>query len=351
MTTAYAMRLGALASVAGLLLAGSAAADEVADFYKGKTVTINVGYGAGGGYDTTARFWSKHLGKHIPGQPNVIVQNMPGAGSMRAANHLYNAAPKDGSFLAVFSSGAAMEPLYGNKKAKFDTSKFEWIASLHVDIQACGVWQGAGQGIKTLPDIIKAKQTVVFGATAPNSPTSQYPLFVKNMFGANIKVVQGYKGTKGINLAMQKGEVHGTCGMFESSIRGAYMQDFASGKLNLFMQVGKDRKVPLFASATRVYDLLKTDEERQIAEGVFRPSEITRPFAAPPGTPKARVAALRKAVMDTVKDPAMIADGKRLKIDWDPIPGEEVGKLFDKLFATPPAMVAKAKTIMFPAKK
>jgi tripartite-type tricarboxylate transporter receptor subunit TctC len=348
--TRWTLMRAALAATTAMTLAGAAGADEVADFYKGKTVTINVGYGAGGGYDVTARIWARHLGKHIPGKPTLIVQNMPGAGSMRAANHLYNAAPKDGSVVAVFSSGAAMEPLYGNKKAKFDTAKFAWIASLHVDIQACGVWKGAGQGIRTLPDIIKAKQTVVFGATAPNSPTSQYPLFVKNVLGANIKVVQGYKGTKGINLAMQKGEVHGTCGMFESSVRGAFMQDLASGNLNLFMQVGKDRKVKLFEPATRVYDMLKTDEERRIAEVVFRPSEITRPFAAPPGIPAARLAALRTAVMDTVKDPAMIADGKRVKIDWAPIGGEEVGELFAKLFSTPPALVEKAKTIMFPKK-
>lgn len=331
-----------LGAIAGLALAFPAQADDVADFYKGKQLTIQVGFGAGGGYDTTTRIFARHLGKHIPGNPNVIVQNVPGAGSMKVANALYNTAPKDGLVLGVFSSSVGMVPLYGKRPARFETNKFEWIGSMHKDIQACGTWKGAGQGIKTLPDIIAAKQPVIFGSNGPTSPLTIFPLFMKNVLGANVKVVHGYKGTKGVNLAMQKGELSGTCGMYESSVRGAFFNDFREGDLVLFVQLGLSEKVPLFGDATNIFTMLKTKEEKQMARLVFGPAEITRPLAAPPGTPKARVNALRKALLDVVKDPAMIADGKRIKVDFRPIPGEEVKAAFDEYFATPRPVVEKA---------
>jgi tripartite-type tricarboxylate transporter receptor subunit TctC len=339
-------RAVALAALAFSLVSAPASADDVADFYHGRQLVFIIGYSVGGGYDSSGRIWARHLSDHIPGHPTIVVQNMTGAGSMRAANYIYNAAPKDGSVIALFSSGAAMEPLYGDKQARFETAKFAWIASLDRDVQGCGVWKGAGQGIHTLPDLIKAKKMVIFGSTAPDSPTSQYPLFVRNMFHARIKVVQGYKGTKEINLAMQNGEVNGTCGMFESSVRGSFMSDLKNGNLDMFMQVGEHKKIPLFGQATRVYDLLKTDEERRIAEVVFSPSEITRPVAAPPETPHARVAALSKAVMEAAKDPKLIKDAAKLQMKFDPISGEDVQKMFAHLFSQPPALVKKAYWIM-----
>jgi tripartite-type tricarboxylate transporter receptor subunit TctC len=333
-------------AVVGAALTGVTAselkADPVADFYKGRQVSMQVGFGAGGGYDTTSRIVARYLGKHIPGNPTVIVQNVPGAGSMKVANYVFNAAPKDGTVLAVFSSSVAVQPLYGNKKAKFETSRFEWIGSMHTDIQSCGVWKGAGRGIRTLPDLLAAKEPIVFGATSPASPTSQFPLFLKNVLGANIKVITGYKGTKGINLAMQRGEVQGTCGMYESSVRGAFANDFKSGNLNLFMQVGIDRTAPFFGDATQVYKTLKTDEQRQIAELIFRPAELTRPLAAPPGTPKDRVAALRKALLDAMKDPALIAEGKRIGIDFKAMSGDRVAALMASFYKASPELLKKA---------
>ncbi len=332
----------AMALIAGFALVPQANADAVADFYKGKQLTIQVGFGAGGGYDTNTRLFARHFSKHIPGNPSVIVQNVPGAGSMKAASALYNTASKDGLTLAVFSSSVAMVPLYGKRKTKFVTSKFEWIGSLHKDIQGCAVWKGAGQGIKTLPDIIAAKEQVVFGSNGPTSPLTIFPLFIKNMFGAKIKVVHGYKGTNEVNLGMQNGELSGTCGMYESTVRGAFSQSFGSGNLVMFVQLGLKDKVPLFGQATNIFDMLKTEEDKKIARLVFGPAEITRPLAAPPGTPKERVAALRKAMLDTMKDPAMIADGKRIKVEFTPIPGEEVAQAFEEYFTTPKALVDKA---------
>ena len=333
---------GTIMAVAALAAAGSAAnADPVADFYKGKQITIQVGFGAGGGYDTTTRIVARHFGRFVPGNPTIVVQNVPGAGSMKLANSLYNAAPKNGRVLGVFSSSAAMVPLYGKRKAKFVTSNFNWIGSLHSDIMACGVWKGAGQGIKTLPDLIASKKPVIFGSSGPTSPLGTFPLFMKNVLGGNIKVVHGYRGTKKVNLGMQNGELNATCGMFESSVRGAFWSSFRSGDLKLFVQLGTRRSMKLFGDATNIFTMLKTKEHKQMATLLFGPSEITRPFAAPPGVPKARVAALRKALLDTMEDPRLIADGKKIKTDFKPMDGAEVQRRFNAFYKTPKALVDK----------
>jgi tripartite-type tricarboxylate transporter receptor subunit TctC len=345
----YFAAAGALAC--GLALhAAATRADPAADFYKDKTLTILVGFGAGGGYDTTTRILANHFGKHIPGHPTVVVQNMPGAGSMKVAINIFQVAPKDGSVLGVFASSTALEPLFGNKQATYDPREYEWIGSLHRDIASCGVWKGAGQNIRSLPDLLKAKQTVTFGSTAPTAITSQHALFLKHMFGANLKVIYGYKGTRDVSLAMMRGEINGSCGMFESSVRGAFAQNVESGDFKIIVQFGRDRKVPYFGDATQMYTLLKSDDDKKLADVIFRSTELARPLAAPPGTPAGRVATLRKALMETMRDPEMIADGKRLSIDFDPIPGEDVGQMFADFYATPPALVEKARLYTQPDK-
>lgn len=339
----------AICATLALACAGAAQADEIADFYRGKQITIQVGFGAGGGYDTTARIFARHLGNHVPGNPGVVVQNVPGAGSMKVANFIYNAAPKDGTMIGLFASSTALEPLYGNTQAKYETGKFEWIGSIHRDIASCGVWQGAVKA-KSLKDLIDSKTTVLFGSTSPTAITSQHPLFLKNVLGANVKVIYGYKGTKDVNLAMQRGELHGSCGMMESSVKGAFDQYVKSGELKIVVQFGADKAVPGFGDATRMYQMLKTDEQKKLADFIFRQTELARPLAAPPGTPKARVAALRKAMMATMKDPGLIADGKKVQIDFDPVPGEETEKIFADFLKTSPELVKKARAATTPDK-
>lgn len=337
--------------VMALGLAGTATtalADPVADFYKGKSLTILVGYGEGGGYDTNTRILARHYGKHIPGTPTIVVQNMPGAGSMKVANSVYNVSPKDGTVLGVFASSTALEPLFGNDAAKYDPRLYEWVGSMHRDIAACAVWKGAGQGIKTLEDLIKAPNEVVFGSTGPAAITAQHPLFIKNMFGAKIKVVMGYKGTKGVSLAMERGEVHGTCGMFESSVKAAYDEQMKNGSLNVFVQFGKNATVPYFKDATPLYKLLKTEDDVKVADVIFGQTEIARPLAAPPKTPADRVAALRKALLDAIKDPGMIADAKKVQVDFVPIPGDEVQKMFAAFYETPKPLIDKARKFTVP---
>jgi tripartite-type tricarboxylate transporter receptor subunit TctC len=244
----HGRHLSTIAVFAALSIASLAPsrADPIADFYQGKTITIQIGFGVGGGYDTTARLFATYFGKHVPGNPTVVVQNMPGAGSMLVANTLYNTAPKDGTMLGVFASSTALEPLFGDKNARYDPRKFEWIGSLNRDIGSCGVWKGAGQGITGLPDLVKAKRTVTFGSTSPTAITSQHVLFLKNMFGANAKVIYGYKGTKDVLLAMMRGELDGTCGMLESSVRGAFDQYVKAGELNIFVQFGRRPESAIF---------------------------------------------------------------------------------------------------------
>jgi tripartite-type tricarboxylate transporter receptor subunit TctC len=322
------------------VIPSAATADDVADFYKGKTITINIGYGVGGGYDTLTRLMARRFGSFIPGNPNVVAQNMPGSGSMIAANHLYNVAPKDGTVLAVFASTTALEPLLGNAQAKFATDKFEWIGSIDKDVNSCGVWKGAGQNIKSLQDVIAAKKTVTFGASSPAASSAQHVMFLKQMFKANVKVITGYPGTNGVKLAMERGEVDAACGLSANSIRGAYRQEVESGNLQFFVQFGKTPE-PLYGKATMMYEQIKSDDDRKIADFIFRQTELAKPMAAPPGTPKDRVAALRKALMATVNDPALQADTKKMGLVMVPISGEETAKMFAEFMATPQSLIKK----------
>ena len=336
---------------AAAFAATTARADAVADFYTGKQLRILIGYGAGGGYDTVTRLLSKHLSKHIPGNPTIVPQNMPGAGSMKVANYLFNAAPKDGTVLGVFAASTALEPLFGNDKAKFDPRKFAWIGSMHQDTASLGIWNGGGQGIKTLDDILYMQKKgtlreIVFGSTSPAAITSQHPLVLKNYFDLPIKVIYGYKGTKGISLAMQQGEVVASGGMFESSVRGAFANHIEAGNLKIMVQFGPDKSVSYFGDATRLYDRLKAPEDRQVMDVIFRQTQLARPLAAPPGTPGDRVTALRKAMLATLSDPELIADAKRIKIDFAPLSGDEAQALLEKFYATPPALIKKAMALI-----
>lgn len=341
------MALVSRAMLCAAAIAGSAQSSAIAsppaDHFRGKQVTIQVGFAAGGGYDITTRVVARHLGRFIPGNPAVVVQNVPGAGSMQVANFIFNAAPRDGTVLGVFSASVSLEPLFGNAVAKFDPRKFAWIGSFHRESPSCGVWKEARPDIASLDDLIATKRTVVFGSTGPAAPTTTHPMLLKNMFGANAKVVVGYKGTKDVNLAMQSGEVHATCGMFETAIKGSFAQDVESGRLVIFVHFRPTGTVPIFGKATSMYSRIKSDRDRQIADLIFREADLTRPLAAPPGTPPEVVAALRNALLDTMNDPALIADGKKMETEFNPLSGEDTVKLFEQLYDTPPDIVKQTQ--------
>lgn len=333
---------GAVAGVVALAFFFAAVpvrAESVADFYKGKTVTIQVGYGPGGGYDLTARLIARFLGHHIPGNPTVVVQNAPGGGSLKTATAIAKNLPPDGLTLGVFAFDIALEPYYDKSRALFDPRKFAWIGSMDTDLQYCGVWKGAGAGIKTLPDLIASKKTVAFGSSAPGSVPSAYPLFFKNALGAPVRVVNGYTGTKDIILAMQRGEVDGSCGLFESAMRVGYMDNIKAGSLNLIMQSAIDGATPFFKGATPVMTVMKDDHMRKLARLVFGPANITRPLAAPPATPRERVDALRQALVDTVRDPETVNAAQAMKMNLRPKPPQEIDRMVEEFRLAPPELL------------
>jgi tripartite-type tricarboxylate transporter receptor subunit TctC len=338
-------RLGAVA--AALVLAAFAApharADAVADFYKGKQINVVVGYGPGGGYDVYTRLLARHMPRHIPGNPVMVIQNMPGAGSLRAANYVANVAPKDGTMLGVFGAPAALEPLFGNKNAQFETVKFAWLGNMIRDTAACATWHNSG--IKSLQQIIDAKTEVVFGSSGPGSYANQHALVLKHMVGAKLRVISGFKGIKDMGLALQRGEVQALCAMALSTSKAAFDANVKSGELKYLVQFGK-KNVPYFGGAPNFYAMLKTDEQRQVADLFFSQSEIARPLIGPPGMPPAIVAALTKAMADAVKDPAFLADAAKIGVDIEPMSSEETAQSFANAYKTPPEVVQKARMIM-----
>ena len=249
-----------LAVAATAAMAATAAAETPAEFYKGKTVTILIGFPPGGGYDANARTLARHIGRFIPGNPNVVASNMPGAGSLVAANHTFNQAPQDGTVFTIFASSAALEPLLGNKAARFDAAKFGWIGSMAQEVAYCGVWQGAGAP-STWKEVMERE--TIFGGGAAAAITYQHPMILKNVLGATkMKVVSGYPGTRDVNLAMNRGEVNGSCGLFGSSIMTQWRKEVESGQIKLVIQMGY-QKSKQFGDIPSVFDFAKTDEERQ----------------------------------------------------------------------------------------
>jgi tripartite-type tricarboxylate transporter receptor subunit TctC len=337
-TTGLPSRL-ALAAFCLVATNGAAGADTAADFYRGKTLSVIAGFPPGGGYDTYVRVLARHFGRFIPGQPLVVASNMPGAGSLTAANHIYGKAAPDGLAIAMFASSAAMEPLLGNKAALFDATKFSWIGSMSQDVSFCGVWQtpGAAQSF----DEMLTKETI-FGGGAPAAITYQHPMVLKNVLRANIRVIQGYPGTRELNLAMHRGEVNGTCGMFSSSIKAQFNDDVASGRLKLVIQMGS-RKSYEFGPIPSVFDYARNDEERAVLDVHFRQLLLGRPLAAPPGIPPDRLKALRDALTTTMKDPEFLADAGKAGLDIDPASAEEVDNLLKRFAAFPPEIFRKAQ--------
>lgn len=327
-------------------LSGTAYADAVSDFYKGKQVTIYVGYSAGGGYDTYARLLGRHIGKHIPGKPSVIVRNMPGAGSVRMANWLYNVGPKDGTAIGAVARGVAFDTLFGMKGSQFDAQKFNWLGSMNNEVSVCVSW--ATSAIKTFEDV-RAKELVV-GGTGGSADTDQFPKILNGVLGTKFKIVAGYPGGNEINLAMERGEVGGRCGWSWSSVvstRGAWLKE---KKINILVQLSLS-KHPDLKDVPLVTDLARTPEEKAIMKLVFARQVMGRPFVLPPGIPADRLTALRKAFMDTMKDKEFRDQAQRGKLEVEAVSGEEIQKLVDEAYATPKPVVDRVSALVSRPKK
>ena len=330
--------LGAAGALLGALIAQPVAAGSVEDFYKGKTITIYIGYAPGGGYDTYARTVGRHIGRHIPGNPGTVAKNRPGAGSLKLANELYNTLPKDGTAIGTIGRGIPMEPLFGTKEAKFDPSKFNWLGSANNEVSVCVSWHKSP--IKTLNDFL-TKEMIV-GGTGPGADTDTFPKVLNNVIGTKLKLVTGYPGGNNINLAIERGEVQGRCGWSWSSVKSTRAQWLRDKKINVLLQMST-AKHPELPDVPFVMDLAKTEKDRKVLKLVFARQAWGRPFVAPPGVPADRVKALQAAFMATMKDPKFLEDAKKQKLEIAPISGAEIGRLMVALYASPKDLVEAAK--------
>lgn len=333
-------RSGAIFAVLVLgSLVGAAAgrAEGVADFYAGKQLNLYIGYSPGGGYDTYARLLARHIGKHIPGNPTVVPQNMPGAGSLTLANYLYNIAPKDGTAFGTFGRGLAMDKLLGGTGIRFDSRHFSWLGSLNNEVSICVSWHTSP--IKRVEDM--RTHEFIVGGTGSGSDTAIFPLVLRNLLGLDIKLISGYPGGTDVLLAMERGEVDGRCGWSWSTVMATRPDWVEEHKINILLQLALD-KHPDLPNVPLVTDLARTDDERQAMELIFARQVMGRPYTAPPGVPAERLEALRRAFDATTRDPEFLADAAKLDLEVNPVTGEQVAALITRIYGATPAAIELA---------
>lgn len=313
------------------------AQESVADFYKGKTVRLIVGIGVGSGYDINARLLARHMQKHLPGNPNIIVQNQPGAGSLTMTNQLYGAGPFDGTAFGATFNGLPTAPLLQPTGVRFESTKINWIGSTNRETQATYVWHNAPA--KSIPDAMKTE--LVIGAQAPGSTQFDFPMLSNALFGTKFKVITGYEATPKINLAMERGEVHGTWANW-STLKAISSNWLTEKKINIIVQwaLKKHKELP---DVPLIFEYAKTPEQKQALELAVARLEFGRPFLMPPGVPADRVTAFRRAFDATMKDPEFLAEAEKLKIEVDPLSGEQVSELVANVFKTPADTVERVK--------
>ena len=312
----------------------SAQAQSVADFYRGKNVNLIVGYSSGGGYDTYTRILARHLGKHIPGNPTVVVQNMPGAGSLKFANYLYNVAPKDGTTIGIFSRGMAMEPLIGGANTQFDSTKFSWLGSGTNETSVFVAWHTSP--VKTWNDLMTKSFTV--GGEGSGSDPDIYALLLKNAFGAKLKLITGYPGTAEIAIALERGEVDTRASWSWTSLKTLKPNWIVEKKVNLPVQLNLTKGADL-QDVPLVTEFAKNDTQRQMLKLILSRQEMARPYTAPPGVPDDRKAALRKAFDSAWSDPELRAEMAARGQEVNPVSGAALDRLIAELYATPKDVV------------
>ncbi len=339
--------LGILAS-AMMLIPLTAPEASVESFYKGKRVRINVSSSPGGSYDRYARVLSGHMGRHIPGNPKIYVQNMPGAGGKRGANYLYVRAPQDGSVLGAVHSFISFDPLFEgpDTKAVFDPRKFNWLGSITNATSVATSWHTSK--VKTYKDLYKHE--LVVGGVGTTTPMVTHAHLFRQLFGMKFKVIAGYLSSTEIDLAMERGEVFGKADNSWVSLKQRSMKWIKQGKLNLLFQMAL-QKNPELKDVPLALDFARNDEERKILETVFLSYEFGRPYLAPPNVPADRVAALRKAFADTRKDPAFLKAAKKAKMVVNPVKPERLLSLLHKAYAMPASLIARIKPLQQPPGK
>jgi tripartite-type tricarboxylate transporter receptor subunit TctC len=306
----------------------------------GKTVQMIIGFGPGGGYDLWARTLGRHIGKHLPGNPNVVPQNMPGAGSYTAASYIFNIAPKDGSVLGIIARDAALGPLTGAAGARFDPLRLSWIGTPTKETNVCIAFHTAQ--VKTAQDLYQ-KQLII-GDTGAGTGTRSYPKVLNDVLGLKFKLVGGFPSSTEVFLAMERGEVNGICESLDS-IKNRRPDWIATGKIIILFQ-GGEQPNPELKDVPFVLDLARTDEQRRLIEFLYAGQGIGRPFVAPPDLPADRLRTLRNAFNATMKDADFVADTRRSKLELEPEDGEHLAALIAKIYATPKPIVDKIANLI-----
>lgn len=328
-------RMGWVAAGVLSAVAGAASAQPAEEFYKGKTLTILSGHSAAGAYSAYARLMERHIGKHIPGNPTTVLKFMEGATGLTLANWLFNAAPKDGLAIGIFHERIGLEPLVSPKGANFDGRKFNWIGSAAKQTSVC--FTRPDSKVKTVADA--RELAIPVGASAAAASDSVMPRMMNAMLGTKIQIIRGYSGAD-ILLAIERGEVEGRCGFGWASLKTTRPDWAKDRKINLIAQFSF-KSHPDLKGVPLMMDLVQSKEDKRALQLIFATQEMGRPFTAPPGVPADRVAALRKAFMETVKDPAFLAEAEKLALEIDPISGEEITELLVDLYDTPKEIVER----------
>jgi tripartite-type tricarboxylate transporter receptor subunit TctC len=327
--------------VAAWLSATAALAQPAADFYKGKTVTLVISSSSGGGYDVMGREIAKYLGSHIPGNPRVVVSNMPGAGGIVAMNYFYRNAPKDGTFIAGMQNNTPFEPLLGTKEAQYDPTKFNWLGSPSAEVGLIAVWKTAP--VNTLADL-KTRQITV-GSSGANSTPSFYARLINETLGTKMKIVVGYPGQNEVYFAMERGEVDGFPSLFYNTLNSTRPNWRTEKNLKLILQYGLEKE-PAIPDVPSALDLAANAEDRQLLQAGLAEVTLGRPYLMPPGVPADRVALMRKALADTFKDPGFVADAKRMALGVNtPKSGEQIQQLIADTYRTPPKVIDRLRKL------
>jgi len=308
--------------------------------FKGETISVNIGYPAGGAPDLYFRVFARHYGRHVPGNPVVVPKNMPGAGTLRAANYIYNVATRDGTELGNFSSSATVEPLMDNEQARFDAAKFSWVGSMNQEINFCGMWQRAGSPT-SFADVLK-QETIFATSGGLTSFGYQHPLIFKNVLGASVRLVSGYAGLPQAFIAVQRGEAHGMCGLVRTHIKTLWPQEVRDGRFKIIVQMGPKTTNDL-GPVPSIFEFVKTEDDRKVLQFHFNTKLLGRPLAGPPGVPAQRLAVLRKAFEDTMRDSEFLAEAQKANLDIDPATHEQVEQLLAQFADYPKDVLERAK--------
>lgn len=319
----------------------AAAAQTTEEFYRGKTISLAVSASPGGGYDVLTRAVSRHLGAHIPGNPTVVVRNMPGAGGIVATSYIARVAPRDGTVIACVNNNTAFEPLFGTKEADYDATQLNWLGTPSIETGLLIVWHASP--IKTLDDARRMEMTA--GASGANSTPSFYGRLVNELLGLKIKIIPGFPGQNEAYLAMERGELDSYGVTFWSSLTSTKQEWLTDKKIRILLQYGPEKEEVL-ADVPYGPDLVKNEEDRQLFEAAYAPLAIGRPFVAPPDIPADRLAALRKAMLETFKDPEFLAEARQLQLQVDkPRSGEQIQAQIARVYQMPKSVSDRLRKI------